>query len=871
MLSLSPLCAQQTLEVKRVSSDELVEFIRREVFAEIYFIKDPEDVATYSVSAPRETFLKMALDELRDKGYAVSAFDGKYIVMSRPGIATDIPSGFFDSGQSSSSNDELLKYISDQNAIASFQNKVYEIGDPVEGRTGNAYVTGYVRDISNGEPLVGISVYDDKSGAYAQTDAYGFYRVHLPVGEDVLNFSGYSLEDMHLNVIIYDDGGLDVVMKEKVTSLKGAVVSAESVSRHRDAKMGLERVRMNTIKKIPTAFGESDVLKVVLSLPGVKSVGEASSGFNVRGGAADQNLILFNDGTIYNPSHMFGIFSAFNTDVINDIELYKSSIPAELGGRISSVLDIHGKEGNSNKVAGTLGIGMLTSSFSLEGPLVKGRTTFVLGGRTTYSNWMLNLLPEDSGYSGGRASFSDLNAGVTHHVNDRNTIHAYAYWSRDKFSFAADTTFHYSNLNASLKWRSVFSDKHSMSATVGYDSYRNSLDNTYYDVGYSLSTQIQQAFLKLSFNSMLNASQTLSYGFDGLMYNLNPGCTEALEAGSVYVPSSLALQRAVEGALFLSDEWKAGEKLVLEGGARLSMFQALNPSRFYLHPEVRISGKYSFQDNLSLKAGFNSMTQYIHMISNTTNISPMDTWQLSSSAVRPQTGWQAAGGLYWTVGDNKYDLSVEGYYKRMFHYLDYKSGAVLTMNPNLADDLVQTTGKAYGVEFMIKKTLGKLNGWLAYTWSRTLLREMEDRGVATINGGDWYSAAHDKPHDFKMVANYKFTHRYSLSVNVDYSSGRPVTIPIGKYYYKDGYRLAYSERNGYRIPDYFRMDIAMNIDPGHYLKQLTHMSFTFGVYNVTGRKNPYSVYYSSDGVDVKGYMLCVFATPVPYANLNIKF
>jgi outer membrane receptor protein involved in Fe transport len=266
------------------------------------------------------------------------------------------------------------------------------------------------------------------------------------------------------------------------------------------------------------------------------------------------------------------------------------------------------------------------------------------------------------------------------------------------------------------------------------------------------------------------------------------------------------------------------------------------------------------------------MRQYIHMISNTTTISPTDTWKLSGKDVKPQDGWQAATGFYWTFAENKIDMSVEGYYKKTNNYLDYKSGAILSMNENLADDLVQVEGKAYGVELMLKKPLGKLNGWVSYSYSRTLLREMEDRGSATINEGKWYPASHDKPHDIKVVANYKFTHRYSISANLDYSTGRPVTIPVSKYYYAGGYRLYYSNRNAYRIPDYFRLDLAVNIEPGHYLKQLTHLSVTFGVYNVTGRKNAYSIYYTTDeGKSVHGNMLSVFATQIPYINLNLKF
>ena len=886
-LSLVSLRAQNAaLELSRVSSEALVAFLEKEFHADIYFRKDATDVATYTVSAPREAFLERALEELRAKGYAVSRYDGKIFITSQPGFSVQLPPNYFEeikAAEPAPEDDIQLQYVTGETTVVSFQNKIYEIGEKKEGKTGRVYINGYVRDVSSGEPVVGVAVYDGNS--FATTDAAGHYRIPMNIGEGNLNFSAYGMEDMHLSVIVYDAGNLDVVMKEKVTALTGAVVSAESVSSHRTATLGLERITMTTMRKIPTAFGEADVIKVVMALPGVKSTGEAATGFNVRGGATDQNLILFNDGTIFNPSHMFGILSAFNPDVISEIELYKSSIPTEFGGRISSVLDIHGKEGNANKVTGAVGIGLLTSNLTLEGPIAKGRTTFVLGGRTTYSNWLLGLLPKDSGYSGGRASFYDVNASITHKANDRNTIQAFFYTAADKFSFAQDTTFRYNNLNASLKWRSILGPGTTMSLTGGYDSFGNQSNSRYYNNRRQVNTEVTQAFVKMNFKSTAGEAHTLSYGADGIRYDLNPGTlyeqyivmdanggfSDFLSPSDMARTTELDRQQAFQFALYISDSWKPGERFSLDAGVRGAAFLPQGASKPWINPEVRVSGKYSFAENFSVKAGFNSMTQYIHMISNTTTVSPMDTWQLSSDRIKPQTGWQGAGGLYWTVADNKVELTLEGYLKRMYHYLDYKSGAQLVMNPNLPDWLVETTGKAWGVEFMARKNVGKLNGWISYTYARTFLREMEDRGVETINSGHWYKAAHDKPHDAKAVLNYQFTHRYSISLNAEYSTGRPITLPMGKYYYQGGYRLAYSERNAYRIPDYFRLDAALIIEPGHYLKKLTHMSFTMGVYNITGRKNPYSVYYTAKGNYISGHMLCVFASPIPYLNLNLKF
>ena len=859
--------------VYKADIDQLVRFIRAEISPDVYVVRDTSDHKSYTIRVPREDFLQRAFSELRANGYTVTEYAGKYFLVRGVDLATSLPAGYFDVRKETPVDTAFQKYLAGQSAVMTFQNKIYEIGDPDRARkSGKATVRGYVRDVAKGEPLAGVSVYLEDGRTFVQTDAYGFYQLSVPVGAGKLNFSGYSMEDLKLDLMVYGDGSLDVVMKEKVFSLKGAVISAESMVQHRTPQMGIEKVRMNVIKNVPVVFGEADALKVVMTLPGVKSVGEASSGFNVRGGSTDQNLVLFNGGTVYNPNHMFGILSSFNPDVINDVELYKSSIPAQYGGRISSVLEVRSRDGNSKKVQGSLGLGLLTSRLHLEGPIVKDRTTFILGGRTTYSNWIFNLLPANSSYAGGRASFQDVNLGVSHKMNERNSIHAYGYFSRDKFSFSNDTTFRYRNINGALKWHSVFSDRHTMTATVGYDSYHYGIEdrfNVY--TAYTLNTAVDQAFAKVHFTSVLNEDHTLNYGVNALRYDLNPGSYHAAGDSSWVVSRDLDHERAWETAVYAGDTWRINTALSLEAGIRWSQFFRPGNHRFRGGPEFRLSGKYSFNEVTSVKAGFNTMRQYVHMISNSINVSPTDSWRLTSDKIRPQEGWQAATGVYRTLLDNTLDLSLEAYYKRVKHYIDYKSGAVLVMNENLADELVETENRSYGVELMAKKTLGKLNGWVSYTYSRSRLREMEDRGVETINGGRWYNAPYDKPHDVKVVANYKFTHRYSLSANLDYATGRPVTIPVGRYNYDNGIRLVYSERNGYRIPDYFRLDLALIVEPGHYLKKLTHMSLTFGCYNVTGRKNPYSIYYTSDGRTVSGHMLSVFATQIPYVNFNLKF
>ena len=856
-----------TLRVRMVSADSLAQVIRDVTRAGVYIAGAQEDPAYYSVEATRDQFLNQALRKFQAAGYTVTYWDGRlYIIHGQP-LRTSLGPDWFreDLSAQAAAQDETREQ-------ATYLNKVYEIGEEGHSQKGKATIHGYVREKGTSEPIPGITVYDQRTQTYALTDAFGFWRMQIPVGDNFLNFSGHPMEDISLEVKILGDGGLDVEMTEKAISLKAATISAESVSLHRTTSMGVEKIQADRLRKIPTAFGEADIIKAVLALPGVQSVGEASSGYNVRGGSVDQNLILFNNGTVFNPNHLFGILSSFHAELVQEAELYKSSIPAQYGGRISSVLDIRTREGNGKKISGSLGIGLLTGRLHLEGPIVKDKTTFMLGGRTTYSNWILGLLPKNSHYNGGKTSFQDVNASITHKFNDRNTLQAFGYWSQDRFSFASDTTFHYSNLNASLRWRHMMDASHNMELSAGYDAYNSSFeaDKNYEYGAYRYQFRLAQEFLRLRFQSTPSAAHALSYGAQANLMQFNPGHMSPIGANSGVEDRQLPLQNGVEGALYISDNWTAGENFSLEGGVRMGLFVPFGAGRVYAMPEVRLSAKYTILSNWTVKAGINSFRQNLHMITNSSTVSPMDVWVMASDKIKPQDGWQAAAGFYWTLGP--LDISLEGYYKRSYNSLDYRSGATLVMNGNLADDLLTTTGRSYGAELMVRKSTGRLNGWISYTYSRAWMKETQADDPFPINSGKWYRAPHDKPHTVKMVANYKFTHRFSVSMNLDYSTGRPITVPVGTFEYGGVTRILYTERNAVRIPDYFRLDLALNVEPGHYLKKLTHLSFTLGVYNVTGRKNAYSVYYTLDkNGNPQGHMISVFATQVPYINLNLKF
>ncbi|MDL2222133.1 TonB-dependent receptor [Parabacteroides sp. OttesenSCG-928-N08] len=882
---------------------DLFATIEKQTDLRIYSHPEETDSIRVTVSAQEEDPLVVLRKAVEGHSFTVNQYDKALFVLKEKEIITGLPEGYYQR-ERMFTDEELdlagLGLMSDRREQkATSESKVYEIGDPSHPQQGRVTMTGSVVDFKTGEPMIGVALFIKEPMIGTTTDAYGYYSLQLPAGRQEIQIQGLGMKDTKRQLMLYSDGKLDIELEEQIFSLKEVTISSEKVANVRNTTLGMERIQIKDIKNIPTAFGEVDILRVVMSLPGVKSVGEASSGFNVRGGATDQNLILFNDGTIYNPTHLFGFFSAFNPDVVKDMELYKSSIPSKYGGRISSVLDINGREGNKKEFKGSASLGLLTSRLTVEGPLQKEKGSFILAGRTTYSDWILNQLPEKSGYKDGNAGFYDLNATINHKFDERNNLYINGYYSSDRFNFNANEKYSYRNINASAKWRHIFNNRFTGVFTGGYDHYDYDTQDTENPVNaYTLNFGINQYFAKGDMTWYINDKHTLDFGINGMMYDLNPGKYLPHTSESLVMEDVMQQEKAVEAALYVGDRWEITPALSLNAGIRYSLFGALGPRTYntydshylpststitgvvedasgmfktYQGPEFRLSGRYAIKEDLSIKAGFNTMRQYIHKISNTTIMSPTDTWKLSDANIKPQTGMQVAAGIYKNFLNNTVEASIEGYYKTMNDYLDYRNGAELMMNHHIETDVLNTEGRAYGVEFMVKKTQGKLNGWVSYTYSRTQLRQNDPKILEPVNNGDWYAADFDKPHDVKMVANYKFTHRFSFSLNCDYSTGRPITLPVSKYQYAGGEYVYYSDRNRYRIPDFFRMDASFNIEPSHHLTLLTHSSISFGVYNLTGRKNAYSVYYISEKGKLKGYKLAIFGMPIPFISYNIKF
>jgi hypothetical protein len=827
----------------------------------------------------------------------------KYIYITRKlAIVTDLPKGYFPSEdnppvRNNPNAEEVADFdIGTKRAKASVE-KTVEVGNKAETKKDNVLLSGYVRNSKTGEPITNASVVIDSSLS-ATTDLDGRYSITVPTGKHALGISVIGMKDTKMQLIVYSRGRLDIDMDEQVRTLKEVVVSSQRTQNVRAVQMGVQRLTIENIKRIPTVFGEADVLRAITSLPGVKTVGEASTGFNVRGGSADQNLILFNDATIYNPSHFFGLFSAFNPDIVKSIELYKASVPARFGGRLSSVLDIAGNDGNKKTLKGSAGVGPVTSRIHLEGPLIKDKTSFNFGARTTYANWLLNLLPDE--YENSKASFQDINLLLNHRIDSNNHIYLNGYFSNDKFSLGDDTTYGYSNRNVNIKWRHQFNRKIYGSLLFGYDQYKYNVSSDRNVINaFKLGFNINQLNAKLDFEYFMNTKHSFDFGISSVRYKLDPGYIKPDHEESSVIQEKVNAEQALESGAYLTHRYNPTSSLSFSTGIRYSVFNYLGPQdvrvytqgqpmtptnlietrqynkgkfiKTYGGPEVRFSVRYAFSNAFSIKAAYNSLRQYIHLLSNTALIAPTDIWKLSDANIKPQRGQQVSFGIYNNLRSNTIETSVEVYYKKIRDYLDYKPGATLFLNHTVETEVISTRGRAYGLEVMIKKTAGKLTGWISYTYSRIELQAYDTTQGALVNKGNYYPANYDKPHDVTLTGNFKVNHRFSVSLNTTYSTGRPITLPIGRYFYAGSQRVLYSDRNAYRIPDYFRMDMSMNIDGNHKVNQKTHNSWTIGFYNLLGRKNPYSVYYVSENGFINGYKLSIFGSIIPFVNFNIFF
>ncbi|MBD1398779.1 TonB-dependent receptor [Pontibacter sp. JH31] len=890
---------------RNVHFDAFVQRLEQETPYKFYYEPAVADSVVVNLEADQQPLRKILAQVFQGTGYAfaISADHRVFITRHNP-VMTSLPGSFLiqqdeqAKGNSQLANNGFLPQQESSKKTTS-ELKLYEIGSPGGGKSGNANLAGTLRDARTGEAIIGAHVYIESPTIGTASDQYGYFSLSLPLGRHELHIRAIGLKNTRRQIVMHSDGKLNIEIEEDIRSLKEVVVEAEKDRNVTGLQMGMERLDIRTIKQVPTAFGETDILRVVLTLPGVKSVGEGSTGMNVRGGSTDQNLILLNDATIYNPSHLFGFFSAFNPDVIKSVELYKSAIPARYGGRLSSVLEVSTREGNKKQFSGAGGIGLLTSRLTLEGPIVKNKTSILVGGRSTYSDWLLKQIPVKS-FRNSEASFYDLNTQISHEIDDKNNIYLTGYLSKDRFKLDADTLYRFQNQNASLKWKHNFHNRLYSVATATRSHYSYDISNEENTANAAtMEFGIDQSGVQVDFNYFPDSKHTLDFGGSSIYYQVNPGNLTRNHPESAIKDDKLQPEKAVESALYISDRFDISQRFSVSAGLRYSVFNALGAKDVFSYapgvpksvntitdtlsygsgeriatyhgPEFRLSARYGFGNNSSVKVSFNRLRQYVHMLSNTATMAPTDTWKLSDNNIKPQVGDQVALGYYRNLRANTIEFSAEAYYKWMRDFLDYRSGANIIMNHHIETDVANAEGKAYGVEVMLKKATGKLNGWISYTYSRTLTRLNDPTVSEIINRGEWYASNFDKPHDLTMISNYRFSQRFSTSLNFTYSTGRPITLPLAKYYDGSTYRIMYSDRNQYRIPDYYRVDFAMNIEGNHRVQKLAHSSWTVAVYNLTGRRNPYSIYFKSQNGKIAGYKMSIFGQPIPTVTYNFKF
>jgi hypothetical protein len=897
LFSTSGFAQQQvTVRLEERPMSELFDAIEKQTDYRIFCAPEVSDSLAITIDKTNAEPLELIRQALQNTDFQLSVFQNSVFIIRDRTLITALPESFHT--RALTNEPENILPIFERGTRATSETLVYTIGNPNAPSTTDVVVTGVVTSLRTGETIPGVTLLLEEPLVGTTTDALGFFSIRLPPGRRELVVRSVGMADTQRQLMLFSDGRLDIELDEQIHTLTEVTITASRTDNIRSISGGIERLQMRNIRNIPTVMGEADVLRIIMMLPGVTSVGEVSSGFNVRGGATDQNLVLFNDGTIFAPTHMFGLFSAFNPDVVDNMELHKSDIPATFGGRLSSVLDIRAREGNRNHFRGYASLGLLTSRLTLEGPLLNGDGSFILGARTTYSDWLLGMIPDDSDFSGGTAGFHDFFGSVNHRFNENNIVFLNAYYSHNRFSFTEWDQYTYQNANFSVRWRNILNQRFIGTYVVGHDHYSfSNRDERDVFNAYSIGSSINQLFGRADFAYFLDNRHTVRSGFSSMLYQLEPGNLLPAHESSIMAPDRLQTERAVESAVHASHEWEITPDFAISTGIRYSIFNVLGQRTFNVYdpnylpslatvlrtdtagsgvihtwhgPEFRFSARYIINENTSVKGGINTMRQYIHKISNSTVMAPTDTWKLSDVNIRPQFGTQYGIGLFRNFARNTIETSVEAYFRTMNSVLDYRGGAQLFMNPHIETEVAGVRGRAYGVELMLRKPQGRFNGWVSYAWSHTMLHRHEELASAA-NLSNWYPADFDKPHTLNFVGNFRLTHRYSFSLNADYSTGRPVTVPISRYRLDNREYVFFSERNKYRIPDFFRMDASFNIEYGHRHTRRTHSYMTLGVYNVTGRRNAHSVFFVSEGQRIQGYKLSIFGAPIPYMSYNIRF
>jgi hypothetical protein len=884
----------------------LQEFIDRiEADTEVRFFFLPEWVTGVTVTSTAEpvTLFRLLKDQLIKAGLNHYT-DGNniYIYPGQP-IRAELPS-FKLSVSESLGSDSLLrlteterKYLQGKEIVPI---EVLEIGDKKKEDAGTrCIVSGRIIDESNSEPLIGATVFIDELKAGAVTDQEGRFRLVLAPGKYKAIFSFMSMKEQEYYLQVYSEGSVIIKLKRDLIEIDAVRITASRNDHVRGIQMGYDRITVKATREIPVAFGEKDLLKVARMLPGVQNVGEGTSGFNVRGSPEDQNMFYINKIPVYNTSHLFGFFTSFNPDIINDFSFYKSNIPASYGGRLSSVFNITTRQGSKKKFFGQGGISPITAHSSLEIPAIREKLSVVASFRTSYSDWILKRIRNDD-IKRSSAFFFDGTLSANAEINDKNLLKAFIYVSGDKFSLASKSDYDYSNTGSSISWKHVFTSALSADFAVIYSRYSFlNTDRTNLSTAFTQKYRIDHYEARADFSLFSKSGHKFDFGTSQILYDLNRGEITPFGEISNRMPYSFGIEKGIESALYISDEFVLFSDMTLLAGLRYSMFSQLGPVniniyspenirtvenitgtetyqrgelvRYYSGPEPRLALNYSLGLHSSLKTSYNRLYQYIFMMRNTIAISPDDKWKLCDYHISPPVADQVSLGYYRDFTERGIKASVEVYHKWIDNQVEFKDGTDFTSADPIETKVLQGKQRASGMELMISKNSGKTTGWVSYSYSRSFMRVNGDNPENQINFGLEYPSNYDRPHTLNVVINNRSNRRLSLSANFVYSTGRPVTYPVALYYSEGQQLLYYTNRNAARIPDYARLDLSINLEGNLIRKKPIHSYWMLNLYNALGRDNVYSVYFDSQNGRIKGHKLSIYSVPIMTFSWLYKF
>jgi hypothetical protein len=754
---------------------------------------------------------------------------------------------------------------------------------------------GFIKDRDGKSPLVGAAVYVNGLGVSTSTDVTGHFQLALPSGEYALSFTYVNYQEKMVSLTLYSDGLLNVDLDETPTVLDEVVISDQAITTKR---VGHTSIKMADLNRTPSFMGEVDIIKMLQTQTGVSSVSEASTGFNVRGGGVDQNLVLFDGVPIFNTSHALGFFTAFNSDVIKEASLYKGGIPAEYGGRVSSVLNMTSREGSFTKWSGDTGIGIISGNLTAGGPIKRDTSSLIVSLRSTYSNWILNLLKTSyPAMQNSRVFFYDGSMKYVTKMKTGAKLSISSYVSQDRFRVANDSVNEWQNLTLAARYDHSWRKKlyYSVGLYIGQYSYKVSeADPT---TAFSLRYKVSYPSLKIDFNK--DGLHKQAFGLHSTFYNFKPGILKPTSTESNSKSITMPDENSFESAVYFSDAFHVG-RLNIEGGLRLSMFNRMGAGRVYQYledapkeprnvvdsvqygsgqimktyggPEPRLSLRYTVNKLSSIKFGYNHIYQYVHLISNTASVTPVDIWQSSNTYFKPQIADQVSLGYFKNSPENMWEFSVDAYYKRIQNILDFKDGANLILNPKLETALLRGRGKTYGIEFAIEKTKGRLVGGLNYTYARSLRQVTSEFKNEEINDGNYYPSNYDQPHLVNLNWRYSLTRKIYFSGIFTYHKGRPISLPRIAYGLDNTPVIDFSNRNNYRLTDYHRLDIALIIEGNNRKRKIFEGSWTISIYNVYGRKNPYSAFFRYNGAGApQAYQIALIGAPIPSVTYSLKF